>query len=237
MRPRATVSIVAILISCAGAARAGRPLATDDAAVADRGACQIEAWVERAADQRALVFAPACGVADGWEIGADATRTRPRGDTIAALGLAAKWAPKGSSFETAFARVALGAKFAAATDRLAGGDWRMRGANVLGLASLEFTDRLALHLNVGAARDRPSRTTGTLFNAALEWSPAPRWMVFGEALANDRRATFGGTVSSAGARWWIVPEAIGLDFTASREAGAGDGTRWGFGIGWYGLGR
>ena len=42
-----------------------------------------------------------------------------------------------------------------------------------------------------------------------------------------------GPVRALGARWWLEPEVLGLDFSASRERGVG-ATLWTFGLGWYG---
>lgn len=59
-------------------------------------------------------------------------------------------------------------------------------------------------------------------------------LLFAETQVNTKRAAFGGTVNSGGARWWLEKDRVGLDLTASRELGLG-ATRWTIGFGWYGL--
>ena len=225
----------AMLAACTPAAFAGRPLATDDAAVADTGKCQIEAWLERARGEHALVIAPACGVAAGSELGADYTRGRAQRETTHAIGLAAKWAPSGGQFASRLGTVSVGLKLATGSARGPGRGWHASEHTVLALATIEATPTLAMHLNLGATRDAALHASRTLLNAALVWSAGERALLFVEAQANDRAAVFGGTVRTAGARWWPVKDTLGLDLTASRQAGAGSGTRWSFGLGWYGL--
>jgi hypothetical protein len=73
-----------------------------------------------------------------------------------------------------------------------------------------------------------------LVNLAAAWTPASAALVFAEVQASDRRALSGPTVRTVGGRWWLVDGEIGLDLTASREAGS-DRTRWSIGFGWYGI--
>jgi hypothetical protein len=223
------------LALCTGAAFAGRPLATDDAGVADAGQCEIEAWVERARGDHAASAALACGVSAGWELGAGATRDRAQGQSTHAVGLEAKWVPAAGKFASPLGTLHTGLKLATARARTPGNGWHESEHSVLALATLEATPTLALHLNLGAARDARLHASGTVLNGALAWSAGERALLFAEAQANDRSALFGSTVRTAGARWWIVKDTLGVDVTASRQAGTGSGTRWSFGFGWYGL--
>lgn len=229
-------AITWLTLLCAGAsAWAGRPLATDDAATADLGRCQFESWVERDRENRALVLAPAFGVAKGVELGADYTRPSPRDTVRGAGGLALKWVPESWRLGTALGEMNFGLKLATAYQQPAGVGWRHAEASVLALASLKASDAWAMHANLGLARDRAARESATLLNLAAVWTPAERALLFAEAQANNKRATFGGTVSRAGARWWLHPERFGIDLTAGRQSGSGTGTSWGLGFGWYGL--
>ncbi len=92
-----------------------------------------------------------------------------------------------------------------------------------------------MHANLGAAHEHTSRTTATLLNLAIAWTPGEQALLFAETQANSKRTVFGGTVNTAGARWWLVPDRFGLDLSASRQAGAAIGTLWTLGLGWYGL--
>lgn len=216
-------------------AQAGRPLASDDAGTADAGSCQLESWLERAGADRAMVLAPACGIAKGVELGADYTLPHPRDVLRAAAGLAVKWAPEAWRTDTPAGALNFGLKLSSAFEHSAGVGWRRSETAALALATIVPADALTVHVNLGAARDRDSRTTATLLNLAVAWTPHDAALLFAETHANNRRAAFGGTVNTIGARWWAISERFGLDLSASREAGAAGGTLWTFGFGWYGL--
>ena len=215
---------------------AGRPLASDDAGAAEHGTCQVEGWVERARSDRASVVAPACGIAHGVELGFDYTLPSPRDTLRASAGVALKWVPEAAKVGTALGELNFGLKLGAAYDRLAGQGWQRAETGVLALATLQASDALAMHANLGLARETGGPTTATVLNLALVWTPNEHALLFVESQANDKRAVFGGTVSTVGARWWLVKDRLGLDLTAGREAGAGSGTVWSLGFGWYGIG-
>ena len=224
-----------LLAAVTTVAMAGRPLATDDAAVADTGSCQVEAWHERQTGERATVVAPACGIAEHWELGGDITRSRSSGDRATGVGLASKWVPEGGRFDTALGPLTLGAKLALGAQRPTGAAWRTHTVSALGLATLEITPELLLHVNLGPVRERDPRSNFTVFNSALAWSVSERALLFIEGQATDSSAQ-GGTVRTGGARWWLFEDSLGLDVTASRQSGSSSGTRWSVGLGWYRLG-
>lgn len=234
MKLRALPLLAATLLGCASSTWAGRPLATDDAATADAGSCQIESWVERSSAQRTLTLAPACGLAPGWELGGDASRTRPREQAADTAALALKWAPEAWAFQHASGGWAFGLKLAAGWEHPAGGSWRGSGETLLALASWTSAPQWAVHANLGTTRDRASDTRATLVNVAAVWSPIEQADLFVEALGNDRRGVFGATVRSAGARWWLLKDRLGLDLTTHRQSGAPHS--WSIGFGWYGIG-
>ena len=220
-------------------ALAGRPLSSDDASTADAGTCQVEAWFGRDTGNtgtRSMVLAPACGLAADLEIGADHTRFSARGTQPDEGGLALKWVPSAWRVGSAAGELNFGLKLSGAWVKAAGASWQQAQTGALVLATLQVSDSVAVHANLGLARDHALRTRGTLLNLALVWAPLEALLLFAEAQGNDRREVFGRTVYSAGARWWLVKGTLGLDLGASREAGAGAGTRWRFGLGWYGIG-
>lgn len=130
---------------------AGRPLLTDDAAVANRGECYLESFAERDRSERALNAVFTCGIGHDIELalGASQARSRPGGDTTRVLGLLAKWAPAAGEFETQFGKLSLGASLATTAARNPGGRYQHADSTVLGLASLEPLPGLAVHLNLG----------------------------------------------------------------------------------------
>ncbi len=230
------IAIVGAGLLLAAAAQAGRPLASDDAGTADAGTCQLEAWAEKARAERATVLAPACGLVPGLELGADFTQPRPRDTVRAEGGLAVKLAPESWKLGSGDGAVRLGLKAGASWLKPTGAGWQASGDSLLGLASWPLGESFELHLNLGVGRDRASGTRAGLANVALVWTPAEPVLLFAEAQANSKRDTFGATVASVGARWWLVPDKLGLDLSASREATSGAVTLWTLGLGWYGIG-
>lgn len=214
---------------------AGRPLSSDDASTTQSGHCQVESWIEGAGGDGAWVLAPACGIARGLELAADYTLPRHRDKQRPLAGLALKWVPEACQTETPVGNLNCGLKLLLAHELPADGGWHGSEASVLGLATLQASDDWAVHVNLGAARDRSSGSTGALFNLAVVWTPHARALLFAETLTNNRHAAFGAAVNSAGARWWLAQDLLGLDLTASRSAGSGGPTRWTVGLGWYGL--
>ena len=225
------------LVACASAAYAGRPLATDDAATAEAGSCQVEAWQDRTRSARQTVLAPACGLLGAVELGAEHVWSRPGGNLHGSGAVSLKWAPDAVRLETSAGELGVGLKWAADFERPAGANLRHAGSSGLALATLKPGPTLALHLNIGLARARgpaPAAGSAWLGRVAAAWTPAPEWLAFAEALGNGRPAAFGGAVLSTGVRRWIVPERFGLDLTLARERG---GPRTvGAGLGWYGIG-
>ncbi len=224
------------LCALASWAHAGRPLSTDDAATADAGTCQVETWHEHAGSERALVLAPACGMWPGAEVAFDTTWPTPRDVVRQEAGLALKLAPASWKLDSGVGEFNFGLKLAGAWSKPAGSAWQSGGVTLLGLASLKAHEQLAVHANLGVSRDRASSTRGTVFNLALVWAPHEPVLLFAEAQGNNKKDVFGGTLTTAGARWWLVKEKLGLDFTASRESGASGPARYSVGLGWYGIG-
>ena len=236
MTTKSTLAVLALACTLLPiTAQAGRPLASDDAGTADVGTCQIETWLERAGSERAWAFAPACGIAKGMEIGADYTLPHPRDTVRATGGLAFKWVPEGWLAATPAGELNFGLKLSVSFDHRIAAGWHRSETGVLGLATLKPNDDIAVHANLGAAYEHSSGTTATLLNLAIAWTPSDQALLFAETQANSKSAVFGGTVNTAGGRWWLVKDRLGLDLTASRQAGATVGTLWTLGLGWYGL--
>lgn len=233
-----TVKPCLVLGLCAmtSLAQAGRPLSTDDAGTADAGTCQVETWHERAGSERALVLAPACGVVPGVEVGFDTAWPSPRDVVRQEAGLAVKLVPASLKFDTGAGELNFGLKLSGAWLKPAGAKWQGSEVSVLGLASLKASDQVSVHVNAGATRDRASAVQATVLNLALVVAPRDEFLVFVEGQGNNKKDVFGGTVTTAGARWWLVKDSLGLDFTASRESGGGSSTRYTVGLGWYGIG-
>ncbi len=167
-------------------------------------------------------------------MGGDVTRQQPNNGIVAGIGLAMKWAPEQSAIDTAWGRLRFGAKLGLGTTRQTGQHWRTSRFGALALATLQVSETASVHVNAGPLRDRETASTSTLLNTAIVWAPTNAGLLFVEAQANDRPATLGNVLRTAGARWWLVKDTVGLDVTASRTSGSTQ-TNWSIGFGWYGL--
>jgi hypothetical protein len=232
-----TFSVLSLAVAAAAfstLADAGRPLATDDAATADVGTCQLESYVERGDGARAWVLAPACGVAKGLEVGVELVRFSPRDVISSGAAVAFKYAPENWKTSTAAGPVTMGLKAGASFLRVTGSGWEGSEVGVLGLATLTPNGDVAVHANVGFTRERITSKSALIYNLAGTWAPAEPWLVFAEAQANSRSEIFGKTVFSYGGRWWAVKDKVGIDLTRSTQSGGG--SSWSIGFGWYGIG-
>lgn len=226
------------LLLCAGllagaSCRAARPLMTDDAGVNPVGGCQVEAWRDRGRQRvRFDHVDPACGVAEGLEVGLDLVRSRPGGEQDQGRALTLKWSPEWAQWGMWRFGVTTGTSWlkSPATPQRAA-HWRTGDWSAIAIASAELSDTWALHLNAGHQHDLTRQGTATVYASALTWRPHERWVLFAEALGNTRNAA----VKAVGLRYWLIPDQLGLDLTAGRNgAGARQGS-WGMGIGWYGI--
>lgn len=231
----AVLAFVLILALGAGSSRAGRPLSTDDTATAEAGQCQVESWLEQTDGRRGVVAAPACGLQPGLEAGLELWRPLQREPLREAATLGLRWAPAAARTDTALGELGLGLKLQLGFVHPRDGDWRRRDSSLVGMLSLTASPSWSWLLNLGTVRDAHGAGSATLLRAAAVWTPAPQALLFAETQRSDRRALLGGTQRSAGARWWLVPERLGLDLTACREAASGNGTTWTLGLGWYAL--
>ncbi len=218
------------LMCAAGAAQAGRPLSTDDAATIPPGECQMESWYQSADDAREAHLAPGCGVGETVEVGLEAIRFSPATGDRYALGAQLKSVFPG----LATAGWQFGAKANAAAARTAAGArWESDTYGATAIATRELTDGLALHLNLGGERRKRDGRDATLYAVALAWSPSPQVLLFGEVLGDDRSSA----TRTVGARWWLLSERVGLDLTVGDQAGVSDSRFVTVGLSFYGWGR
>ena len=228
-----TILLLVFLVA-AHSAWAGRPLATDDAGVADFGTCQFEAWGERAGHDKTYVASPACGVWHGVELGGEYDWLHPRDETRAESSVALKVVPESWALNSAVGEWKFGLKLAQGFVQPADRGWLGSDTSGLLLVSLKANDEWTVHANLGAAHDRESGEDAALFNMAAVWTPHERVLLFAEVLTNTRSEIFGGTTKNIGARYWLIPDVLGVDITAGRESGSGS-TVWTAGFGWYGI--
>jgi hypothetical protein len=230
-QPATAARLLAALLLCSASlpALAFRPLLTDDASVNPVGECQLETWYQSESALNLWAVAPACGIGANLEIGVEFTRTSPRLEDRGGFGLQLK----------------------AALPALTVGTWDF-GAKVKGfalknpattdgkpdlyqgflLATGTFTESVTVHLNLGGARDTAERRDALVYGAAVMYTFGDKGFVFAE-LAGDHRS---GAIRNAGARWWLIGDRLGVDFSVARQAGVPDSTLYTIGVAYYGLG-
>jgi len=209
-------------------AQAGRPQTTDDAAVNPAAQCQLETWIDASAQAKHGHIAPACGLGAGLEAGVEAVYATPARDEVQARAVALKWAPEWLEWQG----VRFGLKAGTQTQKNPGEtQWRQANWSLLGIMSVPLDPKWTLHVNAGHQHDIDARESVNPLSVALSWAPCSRWLATLE-LVGDNRSTVS---QSAGMRWWLIPDTLGLDLTATRSNATERSSVWGVGIGWYGL--
>ncbi|HEX5356792.1 MAG TPA: hypothetical protein VFW93_11280 [Aquabacterium sp.] len=209
-------------------AQAGRPLTTDDAGANNQAVCQIETWLDKASDAHSTHLAPACGLLDGLELGLEFIRVSPGDEQTQGRAIGLKWAPEWASWEGWRFGLKAGTSAGKAPDEP---DWHQAANSFSALASLSLTSQWTLHLNLGREHDRTEHTSANTYAVALAWTPSDRWVLFGEMVGHHNIPA----TQAVGLRYWLLPEQLGLDVTASRTNATADSRAWGVGIGWYGI--
>jgi hypothetical protein len=228
-RPGHASWVAALSLAACMPAQAGRPLATEDAGTNPQAQCQLETWVDaESGGAHSTHLAPACGLMDGLELGLELIKTSPRDKQTQGRALALKWAPEWLTWQD----WRWGVKASGISEQAPGESaWHQAHTAVLGIASLPITPQWTLHLNLGRQRNMLEQVSATTYGAALVWTPHERWVVFGE-IGGDNKTP---ARQSAGLRYWLLPDQLGLDLTGCRTNATRDGHAWGIGLGWYGL--
>ncbi len=191
------------LLLAAVAAHAGRPLQTEDAGIVAASGCEVEgARLASREDGDAggeSGLALACGIGRASQLSLGGAQTREAGTSDRALTLGGKtrlWPVEGGEGP------ALTLAGAATGVRPAGGGWRRDRARLTLAGSLPV-DGATLHLNLGHARERPTRRVSTTW--ALAWerdaTPAegPGWAPMAELFGDDH-----------GQAWWNLAARLTL---------------------------
>jgi hypothetical protein len=223
-------TIGAALPAIAGAllsvpAHAGRPLATDDAAVVDPGACQLELWLERNRGSRALWANPGCNPFGATEFALGGARVR-EDDAHDATVTAWQVKHRLRAFDERTAGFALVLRTERDRRVHAGlpplqGDAELKGIATWPLAG----EAWLLHANAGALRQResgaePLRRTRATWAAALD----------AEVLPATRASLEGFGVGSERPRWQTglrhaLRGGLQIDFAFGAKAGRFSDTR------------
>jgi len=222
--------LAAGLMLAAGPAIAGRPLSTDDASLEDAGVCHVESWWQRADTAHEWHFAPACGLAGNTELALELANYSPADTDRRALDFQIKTLlPALSLGDWSFAAKFNVEQAQGASD----GRWAADGYSATGIASWALSPDVALHLNLGVQRSVRDAMWSRSYAAALAWNAGTRWLSFVELGGDDQSSA----VRMIGARFWLIPDRLGLDFTIANQAGVPASRLTTLGLSLYGIGQ
>ena len=194
---------------------AGGHHAVDDAAILDPDSCQLELWIDRAADGRGTLLhaGPACRVGP-VELGLNLDRFHAdRSGTVTAGGLQLKWARE--LLPGLSAGIAL---VAAVRDH----EPNFIGTSVVLPLTWQANESLRVHVNAGRDFVRGAANLSRS-GAAVEWDASANW-----SLVAERFREVGLDFWRAGIRCAPHPD---LSIDLSRAEGmAGAPNRWAFGL-------
>lgn len=205
------LAVAALSAALPIAAHAGRPMVTDDAGVMDAGACQLEAWTERARDGNTTWLNPGCNPFGATEFSLGAGRQRLDTEDGTQTGMLYSWQVKHLLREADDERIG----FAVSTG---GQHSRASGDNeifIKGIATAPLMgDDLLAHINLGAVRQREDqqRHYRGAWGLALDAAVLPATRASLEAFGTS------GTTSSGADRNWqlglrheLIPGRLQLD--------------------------
>lgn len=193
------------LVVASGSAHAARPLVTDDAGITSPRSCQVQSWAESGRGADKLWIAPACTVADRFELTLASGFAPVDGD--------ADHVPLAAQLKTPLARdlggrvdVAISAAVRHDVVPGVGGEFGAVALNLPATARA-FEGELRVHVNAGLGwdgrRDRLLATYGTALELAPWHGLAPMVEVYG-----DQRTR---PTAQLGLRWWLVADRVALD--------------------------
>lgn len=210
---------LAAAIALSAAAHGAQPYYTDDAAVAERGACQLEFTSQVNRGSRDRVLLPACNLVANLE-----------------LTLGGSQAVAGEHRDTLYVAQAKGLFRALeggyATGWVAGARWREARepaerklsnyyASLLLTRSL-LDDALIAHVNLGAQTDRDRRQESITWGVNAELPLRAGFTLIGEIFSNERSRSF----HQVGLRYAIVPDHLEIDTSVGGANGHRAATRW-----------
>ncbi len=211
-----------MLLASAPAALAAEPYVTDDADIVGPGRCQLEAVWQSSREQQEWRALPACNPTGNLEIGLGrrgiAARTGDH-EQFNAVQLKSLW--------RALEQNSYGLGWAAGVDvRRHPQEQQRRTASFYGSLLLSrswFDDRLLVHVNAGARRDRDARRYAATGSIAAEIELVPRVSAIAETY-DDSRSPRG---YQAGLRFMLVPDHVDLNIAVGGEAREFRQTRYG----------
>jgi hypothetical protein len=201
-----TIRLAALcLLVCGATAHAGRPLATEDAGVLERGDCEVESFAGRArvaGEPSSLTQSLQFGCGVGWstQLALAAVRTREAGQTDRVVLLSGK---------TTVVQIGEGQLTLAAS-------WDRDALQALAVLSRPLAEAWTLHANLGHLRDRVAAQRTTGWAIAIEHRSTDRLDLMAEAFGDDRDRY---PWLQFGLRWALLPERWFVDTSWGRQGG------------------
>lgn len=209
-----SLSLATLLAAGSTTAIAGRPLATDDAGVIERGNCEVESFLARATERGSPSVHGAslqlgCGIAGNTQVALAVTTARGGGESERGLALNGKTAlgepANGNAWAVGWGLGAL---------QPDGGGMKYESSFINGIYTRSIDDALKLHANLGWSHSQSTRRSTTGWALALERSTPASIDVMGEVFGNDRDSA---PWVQVGLRWTVVPEKFFLDTSLGRQ--------------------
>ena len=209
------------LMCMPSAARAARPMVTDDARITDPYACQLEAWQKVLRGSREYWAFPACNPTGNLEITLG-VNDLPGDDG----GRVTDYVLQGKTLFREFETNSYGWGLAAGIVRHADpmpGQGRT-GATYFYLPySASFRDDLFIvHLNLGAQDNRDRDAKPVIYGAGTEINFTRRFALIAEIYGDS----LGSPYYQAGVRIWVVPGRFQIDATQGARFGDFGESRW-----------
>ena len=214
--------IPAALICClAPAAHAARPMVTDDARMTEARSCQLETWLHAHHGERELWALPACNPTGDFEITAGGAFARADGEMLGgAAVLQAKTLFRPLSANDYGIGLAVG--YATQPGRRDSGSPYFYVPASLSLAD----DRVVLHLNLGAVREREIGKSRGTWGLGSELQASERLFVIAESYGQYAERGAGSPFVQLGLRYWVLPGHVQVDTTWGSRIGDIQAERW-----------
>lgn len=209
--------LVGLGVAAALPAQAGRPLVTDDAAVVETGACQLETWIERTRDSHSTWLNPGCNPFGSTEFSLGGARVR---EVDASAFTIQQWYIKQRL--RAYDETRSGFALAIGGQKVRHEDARESFLNGIATVPLAGEAHL-LHLNLGALRARNENrhrtraTWGLAYDAELASATRAALETFG---TSGQRANW-----QLGLSHELVPGRVQIDGSVGSAIGRWSDTR------------
>lgn len=223
MTPARGLAVLAFVLVAPLAARAARPMITDDARIVDAQACQVESWQRINRDGPNRFWAvPACNPTGNLELsvggGYGRSESQP-GERHLVANLF-----QGKTIFRPLAPDNWGIGLAIGRSHDLPGDSPAVASNYFYVPVSWATrgDEVVLHLNLGLRDDRSQHRTVGTWGLGSETRLAPNLQLVAEAFGESRN----GTHVHGGLRWWVVPDRVQVDATLGSRLQPGTSNRW-----------